>query len=326
MTLDERFAASHPLPTGRPVLYREHLLPILATNDRGQDVTASIQTLDRVAAPPGELDRRFIGRTREHCLTLTFDRPLDQAAGQPVLVFGGWVEYPYSQTMFAAWQAGADYDAPTIEARGADGRWHVLLERFGYMAGMPREASVPLPVDRVPAGTTQLRIRTNLEIYWDRLAVVYAERCDGVIRRQLPLQAAAVREVGFAMRTTLGQRRPDYDYDRLVPLWDTQHQAGFYTRLGPARPLLLHTDDTVALIGPGEEVHLEFDEAPDDLRPGWTRRFVLQTNGWCKDRDLYTRHGETIEPLPRRLGAMAPNPQRRERLHEKFNTRYRSGG
>ena len=31
-----------------------------------------------------------------------------------------WIEYPYSQTMFASWQAGASWDAPTLEARGAD--------------------------------------------------------------------------------------------------------------------------------------------------------------------------------------------------------------
>jgi len=43
----------------------------------------------------------------------------------------GWIEYPYAQTLFAAWQAGAAYRAPTIDARGADGRWRLLRREFG---------------------------------------------------------------------------------------------------------------------------------------------------------------------------------------------------
>ena len=57
----------------------------------------------------------------------------------------GWVEYPYAQTVFAAWQAGAPYLAPTLEARDGDGRWHVVAREFGYPAGMPRRMTFPLP-------------------------------------------------------------------------------------------------------------------------------------------------------------------------------------
>jgi hypothetical protein len=46
---------------------------------------------------------------------------------------------------------------------------------------------------------------------------------------------------------------------------------------------------------------------------------VLEARGWCKDMDLYTRDGETIEPLP---GA---DTAARRRLHAHFNTRYASG-
>ena len=197
MSLDERFAAHEPLPTGQPVVYRKRLVPVHAVNDRNEDVTELVKTADLKAAPPGQRDHRFLGRTDPHTVTLTWEQPLDAASGQLVLLFHGWVEYPYSQTMFAAWQAAHQYEAPTIEARGADGTWHLLLDRFGYMAGMPREASVPLPRE-LPRGTRQLRIRTNMEIYWDRFAVVQAEPCEGVIRRELPLVAASVGEVGFA--------------------------------------------------------------------------------------------------------------------------------
>ena len=71
----------------------------------GEVCTESISASDFVAADPGPLDSRFLGRLASECvLECEFDLPLDFPAA---LVVDGWVEYPYSQTMFAAWQSGA---------------------------------------------------------------------------------------------------------------------------------------------------------------------------------------------------------------------------
>jgi hypothetical protein len=255
----------------------------------------------------------------EHNLTLEFPRPLDASAGQPLLVIDGWVEYPYSQTMFAAWQAGADYQAPSLDARGEDGRWQPVLQQFGYPAGMPRRMSVPL--ENLPAGTRHLRLRTNQEIYWDRIAVAYAEPLAGVQRRELALRQARVADAGFPLRTTGIQHLPHYDYARRSPFWDTRHMKGFYTEFGPAEALVERVDGAVAIIGPGEELHLEF-EAPENALPqGWSHAIVLESNGWAKDMDLYTRDGDALAPLP-----LSEKPSiHRDHLHERFNTRYRAG-
>jgi hypothetical protein len=236
-----------------------------------------------------------------------------------MLVADGWIEYPYAQTMFAAWQAGAAYVAPTVEARGADGSWRTVLEQFGYPAGMTRRMSVPLA--GLPAGTTALRITTNQEIYWDRVVVAMAEPCAEAVRCELGLVSARLGTAGFAHRPELPQRRPYYDYGRRAPLWDTRHQRGRYTAFGDVGELVGATDDAVVIFGPGEEVDLAFDASIDALRPGWSRRFVLETDGWCKDMDLYTRDGETVAPIPARGTPSAA----RDALHRRYNTRYRSG-
>lgn len=315
MTLDERKGVSAPAPTGEPRFYRAERLPIRATNDRGQDVTAAVRAGDGVAAPPPASDPRFIGLTPEHAVTLTFDAPLDGPS--PMLVADGWIEYPYAQTIFAMWQARADYRVPSLDVQEASGRWRPQLREFGYPAGMPRQMSVPL--DRLPAGTRAIRLRTSQEIYWDRLAIGYAEAAPGVTSRTLPLAAAHVAVTGFPRRTTGPQRRPSYDYRQRVPLWDTRHQAGFYTREGPAADLVRAADGALAIIGPGEELHLEFAAPADTPPPGWTRHFVLQARGWCKDMDMYTDHGDTIAPLP-----VEPTGAAR-RLHAQYNTRYAAG-
>lgn len=320
MALDERMGIQAPEPTGEVRFFRQERVPVQALNERGERVTASLVHLDGRAAPLGELDRRFIGRLKEqHILTLSFAGPLDADPGEPMLLLDGWVEYPYSQTMFAAWQALADYEAPTLEAMGDDGQWHTVLEQFGYPAGMPRRMSVPLKA--LPPGASALRLRTNMEIYWDRIAVAFAESSPEARRRMLPLRAARVAKTGFAQRTTFAQRRPHYDYGRRSPFWDTKYMAGLYTRLGPVEELVAEVDDALAIIGAGEEVHLEFAALNDVPPAGWKRYFVLETNGWAKDMDLYTKDGETVGPLP----ATGKPGDRREILHARYNTRYQSG-
>lgn len=317
MTLDERMPILGAPPTGRPVVYRAIAAPVQAYNERGDDVTDAMAAVDRVAAPVGDLDRRFIGRLRgEHILTLEFEEAINWLGRRLAMVADGWVEYPYSSTSFAAWQAGADYRAPTLEARGADGRWVVVLEQFGYPAGMPRQISVPLP--RLPVGTKALRLRSNREVYWDRVIVVGAEVTEEIVRHGLDLRSAVVEQVGFARRTTGTQRLPHYDFDQSVPIWDTRVQPGFYTELGDATQLAVTADDALVIFGPGEGIHLEF-EAPTEAPPeGWTRVYVLETEGWCKDRDLYTKDGSTLEPLPAAGRANSVTGM----LHAAHNTRW----
>jgi hypothetical protein len=306
---DERKAISPPEATGEPRFYREERLPVRVVADEGEDVTRAVTAADGIAAPPGRVDPRYIGLTAERTLTLEFDGALDGIAGDPMLVADGWIEYPYAQTLFAAWQAHADYRAPTIEARGADGRWQIVHREFGYPAGMPRRMSLPL--GHLPRGATALRLRTTQEIYWDRLAVGYALPAPDVSLAALPVTAARLARTGFAARAVGPQRRPSYDYDRRAPLWDTRHPKGMYTAEGTVTELLAADDGAVAVIGPGEEVHLEFAASLPAVRPGWTRRFVLDARGWCKDMDLYTRDGETVDPLPGRRGRAASALQRR---------------
>ena len=320
MTVDERMGISPPEPTGEPVFYRRSVVPVAAVNERGEDVTSAVVTADAVAAPVGDLDHRFIGRlASEHRLTLRFAEPLDTIGSNLVLVVDGWVEYPYSQTNFAAWQADAAYEAPSIDARGADGVWREVWSQMGYPAGMPRQMSAPLP--GLPAGTRELRLRTNQEVYWDRIAVVVAEPCPQARRIELPLISAELVRGGFAKRTTGPQRLPHYDDDRRLPVWDTHIPAGWYTATGPVDELVAAVDDAVAIIGPGEEVRLDFAAPQTPPADGWTRSFVLESEGWCKDVDLYTRDGDTVGPLPNRLADTSV----RDRLHERYNTRYLDG-
>ena len=320
---DERMATGAPQVTGRPIYFEETVLPELATNDRGQDVTAEISEADRSAAPPGALDPRFIGRLRDpHRLTLDFGRTINPPGTRPVMVVDGWVEYPYSQTVFAAWQANASYDPPDLEARTADGDWQMVHADFGYPAGMPRVMSLPLQA--LPADTVALRLSTSLEVYWDRIRIVYEETPPRVETLDIDPRTARLAKTGFPLRRNGPQRLPDYDYGVRQAFWDARYLEGQYTALGPVDELLADTDDAVVVIGSGEEVHLEFP-APAPAPGGWTRRIILETRGWAKDMDMYTRDGGRVGPLPVRGPLDAAAQARRQDLHDRYNLRFQSG-
>lgn len=319
LVLDERMGVLAPKPTGGARFFRQEVSPQSVTNSPGEQVGGFLGQVDGQAVPPGALDPRFVGRlAQEQILTLEFAAPLDGSPGEALLVADGWVAYPYSQTLFAAWQAGADYWAPTLEARDMDGRWQVLREQFGYPAGMARRISVSL--GKLPQGSQALRLRSNMAVHWDRLAVAYAEPTPAEVRRQeLWPVAARVGLPGFpACEGRAG--RPQCDYANRRPFADARYPAGFYTRFGDALELVRDTEGALVIIGPGEELRLDFPLPQESAPEGWTRRYVMEANGWSKDMDLYTKDGDSVAPVPG-----DETSERRATLHGRYNGRYQEG-
>ena len=321
IALDERMGVNAPLPTGKTLVYSNPISPSRAYNGLGENIFAEVSQQDHIAAPVGQLDNRFIGLTKsEHSLIIEFEQPVDNR-GTPTLIIDGWVEYPYSQTSFAAWQANASYNAATLSFKLPNGQWEVLYDQFGYPAGMPRQMTLPLK--GLPPGVTQLKLSSNMEIYWDRIQLAYTSPIESDTNQSLvevnaiQLANAEALETGFALRTTGKQRLPHYDYDKSAPLWDTRHPSGFYTRFGEVTELLERQDSALAIIGPGEGVRIKFPEVSTPVKQGWKRFFVLKAKGWVKDMDMYTKDGETVAPLP---GKETPE---RKALHDKYNVRLR---
>jgi len=316
--LDERLATSKPDVTGEMLWYRHHQSVRHAVNQSAQLVTNEVRLRDLVASPPGSLDTRFLGLLEnEQSLTFDFEVELNELNSVALLIHG-WVEYGYSQTSFAAWQAGISYEAASLDLM-INGQWQTYRPSFGYPAGMPRQAVLPL--GQLPANTEKMRLRSNQQIYWDQIGLIELEAKPEYIQQKLRLIEAKVETIGFPKRTTGHQWQPHYDYSQRQAFWDTKYPAGFYTALGPADQLVESKDGALAVIGPGDALSLSFKAPERKLDQGWTRAYVLSLDGWAKDMDLYTRDGETVEPLP---GQHEANPKSIE-LHARYNTRYRSG-
>jgi len=316
MTLDERHSALPPKPTHEPRFYRTAQTPIRATNESGVDCTVAVKHADLKAAPAPPADLRFNGRyERPHILTLEFASPID-ALAKPNLMMDGWVAFPDAQSAVNATQAGVEFSAPRLEAAGPDGKWSVIYPEFGYPAGMQRQMSLPL--ERLPKSCTKLRITHSLEAHWDRVALVDAQPCPTLHKTAIGATVAALAHVGVPRYDRDRDGKPYwFNYDDRNPFWPPRAPTGAYTRFGDCKELIDAADDASATIGPGEEVHLEF-KTPPAPPAGWTRRYVLESRGWCRGMRLYTRNGSTVEPYP--TSGLPAEP--RNTLHHKYNTRH----
>jgi len=99
-------------------------------------------------------------------------------------------------------------------------------------------------------------------------------------------------------------------------------------------PLLDRSDDMYVIMAPGDEMTLEFDASSEKALPrGWTRDFLLYTDGWIKDSDLNTAFGTTVEPLPYHAvraypyakGDAYPTDSAHQRYQREYNTRVLKG-
>jgi len=170
---------------------------------------------------------------------------------------------------------------------------------MGYPAGKTK----PMPVDLsglIVPEDPRVRIRTNLAIYWDRIAYTVDEDPALLVRTAAPLLSARLFFRGFSRMTREFPDGPQvfvHDEVDTAPRW--ADMAGLYTRWGDVRELLTAADDRYVVMRSGDAVRLEFDaSALPSLPAGWARDWMIVLDGWEKDADKNTVAGQTVEPLP----------------------------
>ena len=293
--VDERFARDaaplDPIVTGpsQPVAG--------AWDDAGKDVSDLI----------GKRDGRYVatfergthqGITRDHFLEIELGPDAEAHAALRLLAYG-WI-YPTDSSINVA-LGQSSLPAPrgvAVEALDGKGRWTVMHADLGFPAGKLK--TMVLPVERLADGRypRRLRLRTNLEIYWD--GIFYAPLRDGAHLDTVRL-APVVADLsyrGYSHTEYVGPRRmelPRYELASLRPRW--RDLVGYHTRFGDVRELLAGVEDRYVIMNAGDELRLRFT-APEPPPAGWRRDFVLITDGWVKDGDFNTAHSKTVGPLP----------------------------
>jgi Flp pilus assembly protein TadD len=326
--VDERFVPPGPVRLRLFQAVRPRP-PLSAIDDRGEDVLAALRERDDVYVS-NLTPTQFQGLVEPHDLVL--DLGEDAGRAGTVLFLRGWI-YPTDASINVALshQTRVRTQMPSLEVRDAQGRWVTRLPTIGFPSGKDKTIVIDL-AGMFPTQDHHVRIRTNMQIYWDHAFVSRDAPASPV--RITPLQPASadLHFRGFSRMYRRGGRYGPhwFAYDDVSTDSPWRPIAGAVTRFGEVLPLLRSADDMYAIMAPGDEVTVEFDAASAGALPtGWKRTFLLYTDGWIKDADLNTAFGNTVEPLPFHAikaypyapGESYPTESVHQRYLREYNTR-----
>jgi hypothetical protein len=271
--------------------------PLSATDDRGNDLLPALRTKDDVYAS-NLVPLQYQGLVEPHDLIL--DLGPDAGRDSTFLFLRGWI-YPTDASINVALsQSNTKTIMPSLEVRDARGAWTTAVANIGFPSGKDKTLIVDL-AGKLPTRDHQVRIRTNLQIYWDQAFVARDAAVSDTRVTPLDALSADLHFRGYSRTYRKGGRYGPwwFDYDRVSrdPLW--RPIEGAFTRFGNVLPLLEGSDDMYVIMAAGDEMTLQFDARSAATIPvGWKRDFLLYTDGWIKDSDLNTAFGTTVEPLP----------------------------
>ena len=295
--VDERFVPPGPVKLRLFQVVRPRA-PLSAVDDRGNDVLPALRKSDD-AYVSTLTPMQYQGVVEPHDLILD----LGNDAGRPgtFLFMRGWI-YPTDASINVALsqQSRIKLTPPSLEVRDAHGRWKTAIASIGFPSGKNKTIVVDL-AGKFPTGDHHVRIRTNMQIYWNEAFVSSDAARSPVKITTLEPVSADLHFRGFSRMYRKGGRYGPYwfAYQDVSAQSPWRPIEGAFTRFGNVLTLLEHSDDMYVIMGPGDETTLQFDaSSADSLPPGWRRDFLLYTDGWIKDSDLNTAFGTTVAPLP----------------------------
>ena len=269
-----------------------------AVDDNGNDVTETLRKLDgRYLDTFGR--GQYQGVTRDHYVEIDLGNDLP-ANGPLWLIVRGWL-HPSDSSINVAIAQGSTVHPKPLSLEVADGRggWRVAYANLGFPAGRNKNCLIDLSGLFHAGMPHKLRLRTNLEIYWDQI-----EWAQGLPNAPTKITSLAPRQAdlhyrGFSVIDQANASSPEIpDYNRLAAttqIW--RDLEGFYTRYGDVRDLLEGIDDRYVIMNAGDELGLRF-AAPPPPPAGWARDYVIDGDGWIKDGDYNSTFSRTVEPLP----------------------------
>lgn len=269
-----------------------------ALDDQGQDVTDIVRDLDdRYLDTFGR--GQYQGLTRDHYVEVDLgdDVPTDAPL---YLIAKGWLHPSDSSINVALGQGHHEPPHPiSLEVPDGQGRWTVARANLGFPAGRKKICLFDLTNLFSRGAPHRVRIRTNLEIYWDSIEWAQGLPATPLKVKRLNLILADLHHRGYSVIYQQNDSSPEIpDYNHIsgaVQRW--RDLEGYYTRYGDVRELLAGVDDRYVIMNAGDEMSLRFP-VQQEPAPGWVRDYVIAGDGWIKDGDYNSTYSETVLPLP----------------------------
>jgi Tfp pilus assembly protein PilF len=327
---DERFQVPPVKPAVTVVATPQPIAS--ARDDEGRDVTEILRTLDG-----NYLDTfgrgQYQGVTRDHYVEIELGSKAP-TTGALWLIASGWLHPSDSSVNVAMSQGQHERARPlSLEVPNGHGGWKVALRNLGFPEGRNKICLIDLAHVFLAGTPRRLRLRTNLEIYWDSIEWAAGLPDTRVEVSRLAPLTADLHYRGYSVIHQANPSSPEIpDYNQLASttqIW--RDLSGYYTRYGDVRELLRTVDDRYVIMNAGDEISLRFP-VPRGPRAGWVRDYVIRGDGWIKDGDYNSNYSQTVLPYPyhaRREYDAAPGRLEDEPVYKRhpedwqtYHTRY----
>jgi tetratricopeptide (TPR) repeat protein len=294
--VDERFVIP-PTKLGFMTVAKPHRIA-RATDDNGRDVTDLVRTLDGRA-----LDTfgrgQYQGITRDHYVEI--DLGEDAPKSGPLYLIAQGSIHDTESSLNVAITQGNRWRAQgmSVEVPDGHGGWATAQSNLGFPAGRKKTVLFNLTNIFRPGTPRRVRLRTNLEIYWDCIEWAQGAPDTLVKAQELDPEVADLHYRGYSTIDRPDAGAPEVpNYEQMLgskQRW--RDLIGYYTRYGDVRELLNHVDDRYVIVNSGDELSMRFAEQPPPPA-GWLRDFILVGDGWIKDGDFNSTFSKTVLPLP----------------------------
>ncbi|MBX3253026.1 MAG: VCBS repeat-containing protein [Chitinophagaceae bacterium] len=295
---DERFVLP-PFPGKKVYAVANKHYPVSATDGNGNDVLPRILAYDFRYTSHFNLGK-YQGLAEDHDLVLDLGA---QAGKDSLYLFlRGWT-FPSDASINAAAAQSAEYKMmpPLLQVINQKGEWQTVIPDIGFPMGKDKMVIVDLKDKFLTPDNRKIRIRTNMQLYWDEIFYSNGTAQAPVNMHDLTMTKAGLSFRGYSsMYRKGGPYGPHwFDYAQATGGQKWRDLTGYYTRYGDVLPLLQKADDEYIICNSGDEITIDFDARSLPALPkGWKRDFLVYSEGWVKDGDLNTAHGQTVEPLP----------------------------
>jgi tetratricopeptide (TPR) repeat protein len=286
-----------PFPGRKIVKVKEKRLPVSAFDSKGNNVLALINKKDDVYLSDFKTDK-YQGITEMKYVIVD---PGKTSSDKLLLFMNGWI-FPTDASINVALSQSdkIKVESPVIQVVNSKGEWVTVIDNPGFPMGKDKTVIVDLS-GKFLSKDHRIRIRTNMEIYWDYIFFSNDAPELPVVITDMKKLSADLHYRGFSHTFRKGGRYGPhwFDYGSVDKEAKWRDLKGNYTRYGDVVSLLGMADNKYIISNAGDEVTIEFavDNLPK-LPAGWKRDFLIRSVGWVKDGDLNTAFGSTVEPLP----------------------------
>tara|TARA_A100001011_G_scaffold400888_1_gene520736 strand:+ start:36410 stop:39862 length:3453 start_codon:yes stop_codon:yes gene_type:complete len=190
--------------------------------------------------------------------------------------------------------------SPSIQVLDENNEWVTIEENIFFPNGKDKTCIIDLS-NKFLSDKYKIKISTSMAIYWDEIFFTENDNNIELVETILNPIKTELEYRGYSKKylqsNISGLDYPSFYEVEKFPKW--RDLKGNYTKYGDVNSLVIESDNKYVIMNSGDVMTIKFPtNFIPKLKDGWTRDFLLYSDGWLKDGDMNTLTGNTSNPMP----------------------------